>query len=347
MQTEKNRLLFPGLLVVTVLLLSGLVGSAFSTAPAAPSARASPLAVAATSFPTGPLSYHAALFVNATGPTGSVFPGEQVSAQFRVQAPAYTSAGGAGQIRIPNSVLIFPSTTGSLHVYLSAVNFTISSNGSVQSAAGPSARWALAEAFNTSSTAVMSTQGLAVTASWPYGQFPVQFSWRWVMTAVDGTPTSGSWSAWSQVTPPQIANLATSPSKSWNLGEPYSLCMNGPIGGRVFEVHVSIADPVEEYTGASVTVPSSFGSAYCWNNTVPANTTPQQAFIHIWEFNSVTFQLYDYPIQLVSSNQSNSTSLVSFLVTGWVPVLIGAAVVIGVVVAVELTLLSARQRRGV
>jgi hypothetical protein len=328
-----------------VLLVAALAGTAFYTSSASPAARLSPLAVVSTVNTTGPLSYHSALYVNATAPTGSVFPGEQVTAQFRVQVPTYASAAGSGQIRIPNSLIQFPTTAGALRVYLSAVNFTIVNNGSQEILAGPSVRWTLGVTFNVTGPALMSTQGLAVMASWPYGEYPVQFSWRWVMTAVDGTPSSGFWSPWAQVTPPQIANLAGTPAKNWQLGLPYQLCLNGPVAGRTFQVHVSIANPVAQYTGASFVVPASFGAAYCWNNNVPANTTPQQAFIHIWEYANVTFQLYDYPIEL-TNNQSSSTSLVAFIVTGWVPVLIGAAVVIGVVVAVELTLLNARQRRG-
>jgi hypothetical protein len=346
MRIEEERRWILGLFVVALLLGTGFAVTGGARTAQAPLTATVPFNAPASTSTSGPLSYHAAIYANASSPTGTFLPGEQVDAQFQVQVPSYTSSLGAVQVRIPNSLAEFPSTTGPLHVYLSAVNFTITSAAVFQAVAGPAGRWTGDTSFNASGVAFLSTQGLSVMSSAPYGSIAVQFSWRWVMTAVDGTPNSGIWSPVASVEPPAIANLAGSPAGTWTVGEPYNLCMNGPIAGRTFGIHVSIANPIEQFTGASFTVPTNFGNAYCWNNTLPSNISTQQAFIHIWAFANVTFQLYNFPIMLVTTS-TNSTSLTSsFLHLSYLPLLLfGLAVVIGVVVVVEVAVLSARRRR--
>jgi hypothetical protein len=345
MRIEESGRWFLVIFLAAALLSTALAGNdARPTATSAPDSGAQ-VAAAPVISTSGPLSYHAALYVNDSAPAGNYLPGEEVSAQFEVQIPKYVSPDGALQVRIPNSLAEFPSTQGELHVYLSAVNFTVTSDAVFEAAAGPAARWTQATAFNASGVAFVSTQGLSVMGSWAYGEFSVKFSWRWVMTAVDGTPTSGNWSPMASVDPPSVANLASSPAHYWTVAEPYRMCMNGPIGGRTFGIHVSIANPVEQFNGAAFTVPSGFTNAYCWNNTLPTNLSTQQAFIHIWEFANVTFQLYDFPIQLMY-NGTGSSGFTDFVHSSYLPLLlIGIAVVLGIVAVVELSVLRARRRR--
>jgi hypothetical protein len=343
MLTETKIRWIPGLLVAVVLICVAMGGNAPTSSSPSRTIAVSPLSVAPPPNTSGPLSYHSALFVNATGPSGYIQPGEQISAQLQARSPTYALADGPAEIQVPASIVQFSSTTGTIRLYLAAIDVLLASNASVQVSVGPSVRWVGGVAFNATSTAYLSTQGLAVSASWAYPGYPVQLSWRWVMTAVDGTPKDGVWSPWAQVTPPQIASL-DSPASTWTEGQSYSLCLAGPVAGRTFAVHVSIATPVEQFTTATITVPTTSTADYCWNNSLPANVTPQQAFIHVWQFANVTFQLYDYPIDIVASG-SNTTSPGLFALPGPVPLLIIAVIGIGVIVVAAVAVSSVRRGR--
>jgi hypothetical protein len=333
----------PGLLVAAVLICVAMGGGSISSSSPSPNFTVAPLSVVPPPNTSGPLSYHSALFVNASGPSGYIAPGEQISADLQAKAPTYAASDGPGEVQVPASIVQFASTTGTIRLYLAAIDLTLVGNSSAQVTVGPSVRWVGAVAFNATSTAYLSTQGLAVSASWAYPGPPVQLSWRWVMTAVDGSPTYGPWSAWAQVTPPQIATLDSPPS-TWTVGHTYSLCLAGPVQGRTFAVHVSIATPVEQFTTASIQVPTTMGAAYCWNNSLPANVTPQQAFVHVWQFANVTFQLYDFPIDIVPSG-SNTSSPGLLSLPGPVPLFVLGLLGVVVIVAVSAVYASRRRRQ--
>ncbi|MCI4336836.1 MAG: hypothetical protein L3K17_06540 [Thermoplasmata archaeon] len=273
-----------------------LMAGVFTASPTTAAATGAPLA----SSPAPTLIDHANLYVNETPPTGTTPAGETIGAVFAVQAPAYPASASAGTVRIPASVMELPSSTGELRVYFAALNLTIHGANATSGAPGPSVRFTTGIQFNTSPPAFLSTQGLSVMASWAYGAYPVEFRWQWVLVSPDGSTGSGPWSNWTSVTPPQLVDLSAPSSQAWTVGAPQSLCVNGTIAGRTFSAHVSTSNPAAVFVTATVTVPAGQTAPYCWQNTLPVGTPSQTAYVHLWEYENLTFQLVIVGVQLIS-----------------------------------------------
>lgn len=333
---------------IVVVLLGSWVGAAGTPAPADAGAQA-------LSSSSPPLVYHASLYENDSSPTGSTPSGETIGAVYAVSAPSYPSGAGPATVRIPSAVVQIATTSGPIHLYFGSLNLTLNGNGSASGAAGPSSRFSSPLQFNSSPAAFLSTQGLSVMASWPYGSYSVQVRWQWVLVAPDGSIQSGPWSGWSTVTPAQIADLSTASGSSWTVGAPQQVCLSGPVAGRTFSVHLSIANPSQVFVTGTVTVPAAQSGAYCWTNTVPAGTAPQQAFLHLWEYANLTFMLVVVEVQLVNPGGGGGGGSASGG-TGWVPLATIGIVALVVVVALEVVyvlsprtirkLLPASLRRG-
>lgn len=289
---------------------------------------------------------HSALYVNASAPSAPMAPGEEFAAIFEVMVPAYTSGIAGDQVVIPPAYVQIPTTTGALHLYLNAVNFTVAGSAAESAPAGPPTRFGTALAFNASTVAALSSQQVAVTATWPYGGPSVEFRWTWTATAQDGSTAQGNYSAWTSVTPGQLASPTQAVAHTWVIGSPYELCLGGPIGGRTFSLHLATSSPVEQIDGGAVSVPVGPHAQFCWNSTFAVSVTPQQAFVHLWEYGNVTFLLLTVLIQITNdpappAGGGGSSPPLSSLATA---ALFGVGIVV-VVVVVEILLVAGRARR--
>jgi len=296
------------------------------------------------------LTSHSNLYVNASAPSAALPPGEEFAAAYAVQVPGYTPALGPATVRIPNAVVQIPTTTGAMHLYLTQVNLSVTSTAVVTGAAGPLTRFGSPLAFNASAIAFLSTQGIAVTASWPYAGPAVQFRWHWTMTAPDGNTSSGPWSAWTSVVPGQLADIAIPISHVWTIGQAYEMCFSGPVGGRTFSIHLATSTPVQQLDGGAATVPVGGPTPYCWNSTLPTQVAPQSAFIHLWEYGNVTFLIYVIQVNLVTESSGGGAGGAgddagAIPPVTWLIVAVGSVIV--VIIAIEGLLLarSARRRR--
>src|ERR1700691_1725806 len=101
MLTETKIRWIPCLLVAAVLICVAMGGNSISSSSPSPNFAVTPLAVVPPPNTSGPLSYPSALFVNATGPSGYIQPGEQVSAEIQARAPTYSMADGSGEVQVP------------------------------------------------------------------------------------------------------------------------------------------------------------------------------------------------------------------------------------------------------
>lgn len=263
----------------------------------APHGSAAPLAVSGGSATLQP---HANLETTAPPPTGSTPPGETVGAVYAVESPTYPRGSGPATVRIPAAIVGLAASTGTLHLHLAALNLTLVGPNQTTGAAGPYVRFPAALQFNGTPAATLTTQGVAVMAAWPRGAYPVEFRWQWVLEAPDGSVASGPWSSWSTVTPAQLVDLSVASSAGWTTGSPQPLCVSGTLAGRSFSAHISVASPPQVFDTGTVTVPSGQSGPYCWPNTVPAGTPPQQAFVHLWEYSNLTFLLDVVVVQLVA-----------------------------------------------
>ncbi len=242
-------------------------------------------------------------YLNTTGPSGFVDPGSRLTVQYRIYDPTYPASSGPATVRVPATLATFATTGGSvIRVFLSPTNFVLRGDGAVSEVANGSMRLATGETFVAGANATISSNGYAVQASWAPGTYPVRLQWQWVVTLADGTQTAGPWSGWSTISPAQIATIVGQPPSSLAVGGAFPICLAGPIAGREFTVHIATTAPIQTFNGPTVTVPASFGSFFCWNTTIPSTWGPQTVLAHIWELSSLSYMLYQQPIQLTNAS---------------------------------------------
>lgn len=290
------------------------------------------------------LTSNANLFVNDSAPSGAFPAGETVTVVYSIQVVGAPAGAVGTKVDIPSAVVQLPATSSAVRLYPRAVEVTIGPNGSVWATPGAGTLISSPITFNTTGNAFLSTYGVAVMASWPYGQYTIQFQWRWVLVAADGASTTGPWSNPVSVLPALLAKFAVPPQSSWVKGAPYALCLTGPIVGRTFSVHVYISNPLQQFDDGPVTVSSSAAVPFCWNSTLPNNVHPQQASIHLWEYSNVTFLLYVLPVQIVNATQTPVRDGVAAATVGWLPFALGGGIVAVAVTVVGLILLFTQHR---
>lgn len=269
------------------------------SAPALSAPATGPLGVSVDSTTTLGLYYHANLSVTATPPSGSTPTGESVGADYSLQAPGL-SAGTQATVRIPSAVVEIWTSGGPVHVYFSALNVTVVGASAVTGALGPSARFSAPLAFNATPGALLSTEGLAVMASWSSGASPVAFRWQWVLGAPDGSATLGPWSNATTVVPARLVDLTIPQGRLWTTGTAPSMCAGNAAASRTFSARLALTSPNTNLLTATVTVPATPADPYCWSNPIPASTAPQAAFVHVWELGNVTFLVGVLAVQLVA-----------------------------------------------
>lgn len=285
----------------------------------APPAPAAPTASAGSDFEIlnlhpNVLSHNGNFVVDLGSPSGTVSIGTRVSVQYQLEVPGYPLSAAAGQLRIPGTVASFPISNRSLTIHLSAANFTVHPGGSVSPVGSGATTLLTTSTFNRSSVANLSTQGFAVQASWPIGQYSVDVDWSWILTGSNGSQVRSPTSPWTVVQPTQLVSMAGTPPGSVNAGGEYPVCLAGPIAGRTFSVHLTTGFPVQTFSGPAVTVPTSAAGTYCWNTTVPLTFGPGSCEMHLWEYASVTYLLYQAPLTITSYYPVGDSSNGSYLV---------------------------------
>ncbi|MCI4330359.1 MAG: hypothetical protein L3K19_00730 [Thermoplasmata archaeon] len=291
--------------------------------------------------PSPPLIYHSALYVNDTAPTGSTASGEVIAAIYRVSAPSYPASAGPATVRIPSALVELPTSTGGIHLYLASQNLTVNGSTPTTVTSGPASRFATPLRFNATSSALLSSQGVAIMASWPVGAYAVQFRWQWLLEAPDGSVTYGPWSNASTVTPAQIADLVFPSGPTWTIGQSNPSCVAGAVAGRTFSTHLSTVNPSAVIVTATVSVPNGQNGQLCWSNTVPAGTTPQVASLHFWEYSNLTYELTVVLVQIVAASSGGGAA--SGGGSNWIPLIVLTGVLLTVLVVLEVVYVLAPQ----
>ena len=282
------RRLFP----VTVALL--LWGIAFLPPAAAsapyPASRTAPHPAERTPGDTI-LNYDANLYLSTPAPGGSLPFGAQIGTQYELAVPNHPVTGSSDYIVIPTGVLVLPVSTGVAQLVLPTVNVSVHSSDSQYVAVGQLVRVPTQENLSGPQTAIVSSQGLAVTASWTIGAYSVLVRWHWTIVTPDGTRTNGSWSPWAIVKPAAIVALVGSVPKTMTRGAPFSLCLGGALANRVFSLHLSIGHNGSQVDLGATTVPMHTPLPYCWTTTLTTTVASQSAFLHVWDTTSNTSYL--------------------------------------------------------
>lgn len=327
------ELLFAGTIFLGILcLLSPAAGTA-AVRPMPGSFGAVPEVQPATPVPTP----HGNFLLNVTNPDGFVEAGSRISVVVRVNAPGYPATAPTANLRLPGSVAAFPVTGGALHVYVPAQNYTVLGGGNATATGGASLRMPGSDQFTRGALASLSSQGFAVMASWPVGEYTVSVQWSWKVIDVAGAAQNGSWSPTANLSPAQEAWLATPPPSTVSPGAAYPVCLAGPIANQSFAIHFSYG--TENYLGPTVQVPVSATGPYCWNTTLPASIPPQTLEAHVWEYAATTYLLYEIPLVLGNASVGGHASGGPWYApiapggAGFVPFLVVVILVAGALIA--------------
>ncbi len=324
--------------IVTVLLL-GLPGLALVAPPIAEAAP--PRSVATSTAP--PLTYHAFLSSNTSVPNVTAPAGSEFAVDFSVSATDLPAHAGAA-IGVPPTLVLLPTSTGTLHLYLDAISVDVNGTAATIVPDGPALREGAETQFESNASASLTSDGLAVMASWPQGESGVVLQWRWVITAPDGTTQFGGWAAPQSLAPANLVELTGSPDHTLTIGTTYTLCLSGPTVGQTYAIRLGTSTPVAAYSLGQETIGSGAGGAICLNATFsgPA-TTPQPAVVHLWELGNVTFLVLAVDVELSDPSGGGPTAGTASVPLTEVLVAIGLAFV-AVVIAVAV-LYRRRARR--
>jgi hypothetical protein len=329
--TSKNSVIVLGLLLLG---MTFTVGSVAPSGSAAVPVSSGSHALASASSPTP--TNNGALTANGSGPNAAEDSAYKITIAYHVQFANVTYPQGPYSVAIPGLVALLPTTTGELHIYLPPSNFTSPSRTGESPYTSDSLRVPSGTDFTTSAPATLSSSGLALMASWPYGNGSIEVQWQWIATFGDGSQQTGALSPWQYVEPTQIALIEGYPPTSLPAGSNYELCLGGPIAGRTFSVHFTSTQPVQTYNGPQVTIPLSESGTYCWNSTIPSPLAPQSLSIHLWEYGKLTFLVYETSVAIGNGQTSTSppgTTLPAALPTWFAPTLVvGIAICIGLAV---------------
>ena len=229
---------------------------------------------------TTPPQEHGALFENLTGPVGFADTGSRLTIELRFEVPAGSTIPPGSLIHVPGTVAQFNTVTGAMHVYLSEANVSVNGTGLVTSSVNVSDRFTSPETFPAHTNATLSSQGFAVTTSWPEGSAKLGAQWRWSLATTDGATTGGGWAPWERIGAAQLAWVVSSSPTSLPVGAPFPICLSGPVGNRTFTIHVTTSVPFETFEGPLASVPQGSGT-YCWNTTMPTGVGSQSVTVHL------------------------------------------------------------------
>jgi hypothetical protein len=319
--------LFLGGVVATLALGSVSVGSARTNGP--------PSGAVAAGAPSPNPTSNGDLTANGTGPGSAQDSAFKISVAYRIELVNVSNPAGPYSVQIPGLVALLPTATSELHLYLGPTNFTAATRTAVSPYYSTGLRVPPGTSFSTVIPAELSSQGVALTASWAYGQGTIAVQWQWIATFGDGSQQSGPVSPWQYVVPTELVTIASSPPTTLPPGASYPICLTGPVAGRTFAVHFSSLSPVVTYDGPQVTVPASYGAEYCWNSSLPAPTAPETLAVHLWEYGQLTFLIYESSVAVENGSPpaSHSTAPPTAVAPWFAPTLVvGIAICIGLAV---------------
>ena|SRR5579862_9252959 len=292
---HRRRLWAEGVSVGLVVLLASLPGV---IAGATPSFGAEPRPTSLAAPSVAALVYHANLSFTVSVPAVVLPMGVEFGSTYEVVVPTFPSSSQPEYVLVPGALLRFPTSVGYSQLNLPAVNVTIRDNGTVTVPIGPLIREAAGRTIPINQTATLSTQGVAVSATWPAGKYPTDVRWQWLEVNPNGGRTNGSWSAWQEVDPAQVVSVLGTVPKIISVGNTYPICLEGPIAGRSFAVHLSVGLNGTQIKLGVAEVPLLSPSPFCFNNTLSVPVSPQAAYLHVWEDGSTPYLHFVFKVQV-------------------------------------------------
>ena len=261
-------------------------------------------------------------------------------------------------VRVPQSLALFPATPSELTVTAPATVFTVN-NASNWSAPFSQSSLELTEAatFSPSSTAIFTSQLVAVTTSLPWNSVNLTFQWNWTFVDPPLKPVSSGWVGSQNLTPDQYVQLASTSRLSMSNGSPFTACVSGSVEGRTFSLHAETVKgvSVNDFVQVNATVPRVTSLPFCWSAliTLPnATLPPETLLVHVWDYqnaytsNVTTLLLYSLSVKIVNATSTPSNDILGYPVSTWLTFTsIGAAAL--AVALIVYGVFRARRRREI
>jgi hypothetical protein len=279
------------------------------------------------------------------GPSGSLYPGSSLGAQYTVSLRSTLSGPTPLSVWVPPAELIFATSLGPYRVFGPWANFTFGGNGSVSSVLSATFNLSLtAQApatFNSTNRTVFSSQLVAIMSSLPHGSVNLSVAWRWVVAGPDGSVAMSPWANSSLIDPAYFASVESFGPPQLTAGQSYGVCIGGPIAGRLFSLHLEVAKPYDDFVQVNNSVSANATTA-CWSATVPQGIAPGPLLAHIWSYDRVTLLLYVLKFNLVNATAGAPETLAS---PGWKLVVNLSALSVGGLVLVAVVALPVLRKR--
>lgn len=284
--------------------------------------------------------------LSQAGPSGALFPGSSLGAQYTISLHTHLANPAPLSVWVPPPMLTFATSAGPVKVFGSWANFTFGGNGSVSSALSATFNLSLTvqtpASFNGTNRTIFSSQLAAIMSSLPYGSVNLSVAWRWMVEGPDGSTAASPWTSSGLIDPAYFVSVESYGPSQLATGGSYGVCLGGPVGGRLFSLHLEVAKPYFDFVRANDTAPVGATST-CWSVTVPQGISPGPLLAHVWSYDRVTLLLYVFRLVLVNATSSGPMTLAS---PGWKLVVNLSALSFGGMATVALVVLRGRRTRS-
>jgi hypothetical protein len=242
---------------------------------------------AGATFPYGNVSLICAL------PNASLPADSKLSASYAFHVVKFPSSPAAIHFRVPGMQATFPEKSGGqLGVWIFGQNFTVSGTGTQGGSAttGSTTIGSSGAQFVNGSSALMTSELIAIQNDVPWGTVQIDFAWSWqVVPASGGNPVASGQSSSLTVGPQEYVNVSSAGPSEIMPGQTYTVCLTGPtMLGRTLSLHMEVPNPYYAFAWNTTTIPSNASSPFCWGVTMPSyfHQLPTALLVHIWSYST-------------------------------------------------------------
>lgn len=260
------------------------------------------------------------------GPEADVPAGSNLAIEYEVRDPSFGSGQAGLYVHVPSPEALFNVSWGIERSFLPGTTILFNStNWTSPLNATPTIFLANETVFSNTGVpakdrAILSTEGVAVTAPLPLGSLTIELRWRWVVAPSAGANISGAWIPSANgvpIEPGQYAQLVLGAGASLSPGQPYSACLYGSVANRTFQLQVLLPNPHLLVGATSATAPFVANGTFCFGLDLPSWLLPQTVQIDVWNIvpsaspggNASTLLLYLLKAQVVPAATGPATWL--------------------------------------
>jgi hypothetical protein len=299
---------------VLLLLLASSIPA--GTTSGAIAARVAAEVLPASVHPGDSLTPYGNLSVPLTEPNVSLPARTDVVVRYQFEVAAWPAGLSNLTVWVASELAIFREPGGeTFEVTVPGLNQTVSSSSlsDPNATVGNNSVGTGGATFLGGSTALLSSQLLAVMVSVPWGTLKLEFRWNWESIAPSGATAYSPWSSFQTISPPEHLAVVSDGPDELSPGQSFNVCIAGPIQDRTFSLHMEVPSPYWSFAWNTTTVPANWTGTYCWSDEMPSsfNKLPSALLVHIWEYNTLPSILYILHTEAVAPNGGIVTGRIS------------------------------------